>query len=139
MSEPAKLATAYIISLVAGILIILGSLYTKMWGTWMMGGGYVGMMGGIVGMVGQQAHGVMTGMWILGLMSGIIVLISAIMLKIRPGEATEGIRKCCTFWGTIILIFSIVSLFGGSMGGFLIGAIFGIVGGTLALLSRPKD
>ncbi|MGB6681521.1 MAG: hypothetical protein WBF08_09410, partial [Candidatus Bathyarchaeia archaeon] len=105
--------------------------YTQMWGTW--------MMGGMVGMMGQQAHSVMTVMWILELISGIIVLISAIMLKIRPGEATEGIRKCCTFWGTIILIFSIVSLFGGSMGGFLIGAIFGIVGGTLALLSRPKD
>jgi|SRR4030043_913040 len=131
MSEIVKLTTAYTLSLVAGILIILGSLYTKMWGTWMMGGGYLGMMG-------QQVHGLITVMWILELISGIIVLISAIMLKIRPGEATEGIRKCCTFWGTIILIFSIVSLFGGSMGGFLIGAIFGIVGGTLALLSRPK-
>lgn len=131
MSETVKLTTAYTLSLVAGILIILGSLYTQMWGTW--------MMGGMVGMMGQQVHGVMTIMWILELISGIIVLISSIMLKIRLGEATEGIRKCCTFWGTIILIFSIVSLFGGSMGGFLIGAIFGIVGGTLALLSRPKS
>ncbi|MFC1506743.1 hypothetical protein ACFLQ6_06700 [Thermoproteota archaeon] len=131
MSETVSLKTAYVISLVAGILIILGSLYTQMWGTW--------MMGGMVGMMGQQAHSVITGMWILELISGIIVLISAIMLKIRPGEATEGIRKCCTFWGTIILIFSIVSLFGGSIGGFLIGAILGIVGGTLALLSRPED
>jgi hypothetical protein len=131
MSEPAKLTTAYTISLVAGVLIILGSFYTYMWGTW--------MMGGMVGMIGQQAHRIITGMWILELIAGIIVLISAIMLKIRPGEATEGLRKCCTGWGTIILIFSIVSLFGGSMGGFLIGVIFGIVGGTLALLSRPKD
>jgi hypothetical protein len=38
----------------------------------------------------------------------------------------------------MILIFSIISLFGGSMGGFLIGAILGIVGGALALSSRPK-
>ncbi|WP_455368656.1 hypothetical protein [[Eubacterium] cellulosolvens] len=131
MSETAKLKTAYIISLVSGILIILGSLYKKMWGTW--------MMGRMVGMMGQQAHRVITGMWILELISGIIVLFSAIMLKIRPGETDEGLRKCCTVWGTMILIFSIVSLFGGSMGGFLIGAIFGIVGGTLALLSRPND
>ncbi|WP_455278263.1 hypothetical protein [[Eubacterium] cellulosolvens] len=130
MSETKKLTTAYIISLVAGILIILGSLYTQMWGTW--------MMGGMIGTMGQQFHSEMTVMWILELISGIIVLISAIMLKIRPGEATEGLRKCCTFWGSIILIFSIVSLFGGSTGGFLIGAIFGIVGGTLTLLSRPK-
>ncbi len=129
MSESAQLKTAYTISLVAGILIILGSLYTYMWGTWMM----VGM----VGMMGQQAHRMITGMWILELIAGILVLFSAIMLKIRPGEPDEGLRKCCTAWGTMILIFSIVSLFGGSMGGFVIGAIFGIVGGILAFLSRP--
>jgi hypothetical protein len=131
MSETPKLATAYTLSLVAGILIILGSLYTHMWGTC--------MMGGMVGMMGQQVHDIMTLMWILELIAGIIILFSAIMLKIRPGEPDEGLRKCCTVWGTMILIFSIVSLFGGSMGGFLIGAIFGIFGGTLALLSRPKD
>jgi hypothetical protein len=130
MSETTKLNIAYIISLIAGILIILGSLYTKMRGTW--------MTGGIVSMMGQQDHGVMTVTWILGLISGIIVLYSAIMLKIRPGEATESLHKCCTVWGTMILIFAIVSLVGGSMGGFLIGAILGIIGGALALLSRSK-
>lgn len=59
---------------------------------------------------------------ILGAVSGIVVLISAIMLKIRPGEATQGLRVCCRMWGTAILVFSILSLFGGSMGGY-IGAI----------------
>jgi hypothetical protein len=112
-------------------LIILGNLYTAMWG--------IGMMGGLGGMMGQQAYGAMAGMWILGLISGIIVLISAIMLNIRPGEATHGMRACCTLWGSMILIFSIVSLFGGSMGGFLIGAILGIAGGALALSSRSKS
>ena len=130
MSETDRLTTAFIISLIAGILIILGNLYTTMWG--------ITMMGGLGGMMGQQAYGAMGGTWILGLISGIIVLISAIMLNIRPGEATHGMRACCTMWGTMILIFSIVSLFGGSMGGFLIGAILGIVGGALALSSRPK-
>jgi len=129
MSETDRLTTAFIISLIGGILIILGSLYTTMWGIGMMGGAYGGMMG-------QPAYGAMTGTWILGLVSGIIVLISAIMLNIRPGEATHGKRACCTMWGTMILIFSIVSLFGGSMGGFLIGAILGIIGGALALSSR---
>ena len=131
MPETNKLKTAYIISLIAGILIILGSISAKMWGTW--------TMGGIVGMMGQQGHGVMTVTWTLELISGIIVLFSAIGLKIRPEEATEGLRKCCTVWGTMILIFAIISLVGGSMGGFLIGAILGIIGGALALLSRPKD
>ena len=131
MSKTAGLVTAYTLSLVAGILIILGSLYTYMWGTW--------MMSGMVGMIWKQAHSLIIEMWIIELIAGIIVLISAVLLKIRPGEADEGLRKCCTVWGTVILIFSIVSLFGGSMGGFLIGAIFGIIGGALALLSRPKD
>jgi hypothetical protein len=85
MSETDRLTTAFIISLIAGILIILGSLYTTMWGIGMMGGAYGGMMGGLGGMMGQQAYGAMAGMWILGLISGIIVLTSAIMLNIRPG------------------------------------------------------
>ena len=129
MSETEKLTTAIIISLVAGILIILGSIYTTMWG--------IGMMGRLGGVMGQSAYGAMAGMWI-GLISGIIVLISAIMLKIRPGEGTQGLRACCIMWGTMILVFSIVSLFGGSMGGFLVGAILGITGGALALSIRPK-
>ena len=133
MSEPKMVTTAVVISLVAGILIILGSLYTTMWG---MGGGYGWMMGGLGGMMGQPAYGVMAGLWILGFVSGMIVLISAIMLKVRPGEATQGLRACCIWWGSIILVFSIVSFAG--MGGFFVGAILGIVGAALALSWRPR-
>lgn len=139
MSEAEKLTIAVVFSLVAGILIVLGSIYTMMRGIGMMGGGYGGMIGGLGGMMGWPAYGAMAGTWVLGLVSGIIVLISAIMLNIRPGQAAHGMRACCTMWGTMILIFSIVSLFGVSMGGFLIGAILGIIGGALALSSRPKD
>jgi hypothetical protein len=133
MSEPKMLTTAIVISLVAGILIILGSLYTTTWG---MGGGFGWMMGGLGGMMGESAYGVMAGLWILGFVSGTIVLISAIMLRVRPGEAERGLRTCCIWWGSIILVFSIVSLFGGSMGGFLVGAMLGIVGGVLALVVK---
>ena len=104
MSEPKMITAAVIISLVAGILIILGNLYATIWG------------------IGR----------ILGILSGIAVLISAIMLKIRPGEGTRGLRACCWAWGTGILLFSIASLLGGSVGE-LIGATLGIVGGGLAL------
>jgi len=107
MSESKMVTTAVIISLVAGILIILGNIYATIGG--------IGM--------------------ILGVVSGIFVLISAIMLKIRPGEGTRGLRVCCRVWGTAILVFSIVSLFGGSIGGY-IGAILGIVGGALALIVK---
>jgi len=107
MSEPKMITAAIVISLVAGILIILGSIYATIGG--------IGM--------------------ILGVVSGIVVLISVIMLKIRPGEGTRGLRVCCRMWGAAILVFSIVSLFGGSVGGF-IGAILGIVGGALALIVK---
>ncbi|TLM98515.1 hypothetical protein FDZ71_17020 [bacterium] len=110
MSEPKMLTAAILISLVAGILIILGSLYATIGG---------------IGMT-------------LRVVSGILVLISAIMLKIRPGEATRGLRVCCRAWGTMILVFSIVSFFGGSLGGF-IGAILGTVGGALALVVKVQD
>ena len=89
MSEPKMVTTAVIISLVAGILIILGSFYA-------------GSLYATVGGIGMA----------LGIVSGILVLISAIMLKIRPGEGMAGLRVCCRVWGTAILVFSIVGLFG---------------------------
>ena len=127
MSEPKSVTAAIVISLFAGILIILGSIYAR-W-LWGVGGWLYGwMMTGLGGMLGFSS-----GMWILGLATGISVLISAIMLKIRPGESERGLRVCCRWWGTIILIFSITSLFGGSTGGFVVGAVLGMIGGVLAL------
>ena len=35
-------------------------------------------------------------------------------------------------WGTLILIFSMLSIFGG-MGGWIIGWILGVIGGLLAI------
>ena len=112
MTEPKMVTTSVIISLVAGILIILSNIYPTIEGTWT----------------------------ILVAVSGIIVLLSAIMLKIRPGESTQGLRTCCLLWGSLILVFSIVSLFGIYMGGFFIGSvagsILGIVGAALALVAK---
>jgi hypothetical protein len=112
MSEPKMVTTAIIISLVAGILIILGNIYTSSL--------YATIEG--IGMI-------------IGVVSGILVLIFAIMLKIRPGEGERGLRVCCRWWGSLVLVFSTVSLFGGSVGGF-IGAILGIVGAALALVVK---
>jgi len=128
-----KPTAAFIISLIAGIFILLGSLYMTMWGIGAIGGGLTGMrgmMGGAGGIMGQPYYGAMAATWILGLASGIIVLISAIMLNSHPAQAT--------IWGTLILVFSIISVFGGFMGGFLIGAILGIVGGALALSTHKS-
>ncbi len=156
MSEikPTKRArTPFLVSLVGGILIILGGLYTAVRRLLRTGGTYRGTrpgMGGIgnatrsaIGGTGsamaRPAYGAMGGTWILGIVfvSGIIVLISALMFNRRPAQATR--------WATLIVIFSIVSLFVGFMGVFFIargliilGAILGIIGGALPLLAKQK-
>lgn len=113
---------AFPLSLAGGVLILLGggvSIMSMVVPT----GGYQGMMGMMQAMMGSFWFGMMVWAFVLGLVSGIMVLLGAIMVYIKPKE-----RKT---WGTIIIIFSAMSFLG--MGGFFIGATLGIVGGALAL------
>jgi uncharacterized membrane-anchored protein len=84
-------------------------------GGWMWGHG---MMGGFVS----------TSPWWpwFGIIAGVVVLIGAAMLYIRPKQA-QG-------WGIVILIVSALNLFFG-MGGLLAG-LLGIIGGALALAAK---
>jgi len=75
-----------------------------------------GLVSGIVGTMG-----------LLGLVSGIIVLASALMLLTNATRAR--------MWGVLILIFSVLSFFG--LGGFVLGAVLGIAGGILTLRWKP--
>ena len=126
---------AFILSLIGGILMLLGGGVSSMWfmfgglGMGGMMGGFGGMMGGFQGMMGSFGipFGFMSGFFLIGLVSGVIITISAVMLNARPSEHNA--------WGMIILVFSIISLLG--MGGFLVGAILGIVGGALAMSWKP--
>jgi CDP-diglyceride synthetase len=65
---------------------------------------------------------------ILGLLSGVIMIVGAVMLRMHPSDHL--------IWGAIILIFAVVSF--ADMGGYFIGAILGIVGGALAISLRPR-
>ena len=65
---------------------------------------------------------------VIGLIFGVLVLLGAVMLRIRP------ISKKA--WGIIIMMFSISSVVTG--GGFIIGFILGIIGGTSALSRKSK-
>ncbi len=117
-----EMNTAYVLSLIGGVLIIVGSL--TMFGCG-IGGCGIGFMGSMMTymMSGFGLLGYFNYMSFIGLVFGLIILYSAIMLNSKPKE-----RKT---WGTLILIFSVLSLF--SMGGFLVGSILGIVGGVFAL------
>jgi len=56
------------------------------------------------------------------------VIISAVMLIQRPQEHST--------WGILIVIFSVLSIFG-AMGGLDVGLILGLIGGVLALTWHP--
>ncbi len=62
-----------------------------------------------------------------GLVCGAIVLVSATMLLAKVGQWRT--------WGILILVFSVLSFIG--LGGFVIGAILGILGGILTLRWKP--
>jgi hypothetical protein len=139
MSSRGTFTAAFALSLAGGVLILLGGGMSWMWFMFgasnfggMMGGmmdDFEGMMGGYQGMMSNFSIplGFMTILSLLGLLSGIAVIIGAIMLNTRPREHIT--------WGTIILVFSIISFAG--MGGFWIGALLGIAGGAITLSWRP--
>jgi|HubBroStandDraft_1064217.scaffolds.fasta_scaffold285217_2 hypothetical protein len=60
--------------------------------------------------------------------SGICVIVGALMIHRRPAKAAT--------WGNLILAGSFVSFVG--TGGFMLGAVLGIVGGAFALIQKPN-
>ncbi len=64
---------------------------------------------------------------ILGMVSGIVVLVGAVMLGSKIEQNTV--------WGTVIIAFSAIGLLGG--GGFLVGSLLGFLAGIMAILWRP--
>jgi hypothetical protein len=137
MRAETKPQIAFILSLIGGVLILFAGATCCSW-FWLGGtsfGGIMGGLGGIMsgyhGMMGSLGvpYSAMNGFSIIGLVSGILVIIGAVMLHIRPAEQVG--------WGVVILVFSIISFLG--MGGFFIGAVLGIIGGTLALNARSAS
>jgi len=132
---PEKPIASFVLSLVAGVLILVGSGamagYSGQGSQYgeMMGGyygtmsGYYGMMNGYYGFMGGYGSGWFFAQSAIGVVSGIIVILGAIMLYSGAGRLTT--------WGTLIIVFSAVSLLG--MGGYFIGATLGVVGGILAI------
>ncbi len=127
---------AFILSLIAGVLVLVSGVMFLVMGaafmTGMMGWYYQGTMG-MMGYRGGYPNvpGFMSSLMALfgvaGIVCGIVILIGAYMLNSRPGSHGT--------WGTVILIFSVISLVEG--GGYIIGAVLGIVGGILAITRSP--
>ncbi len=122
---------AFILSLIGGIVIILGSIVAVI----------LAAYGSPYGTFYGMGPGMMSGYWfgygsawiwglsLASLICGILVIVGAIMLNARPQEHIT--------WGIIVLIFSIASFMG--MGGYFIGAVLGIAGGAIALSYRKPS
>ena len=82
---------------------------------------------GYTGNPGNIASGFVGALSVFGLVCGIIVLLSSIMLRFMPSQRQT--------WGIFILVFSILSFFG--FGGFIVGAVLGIVGAVMILRWKP--
>ena len=139
MTEVQKPGTAFVLSLIGGIFIVLGGGVVTMLGSWMgnygygmMGryGGWGGMMGRGFGMMGGLGYG-FGFLGLLGLIFGVIVIISAFMLNNKPEQHST--------WGILIIVFSVLSIFGSAMGGFGIGLILGLIGGILGVVWKPPQ
>ena len=123
---------AFVLSLLAGLWIL---------GAGGMGGGFGvgGMMGGQGGQIGMTHWQGMNGwMWgrgahvfgmswaWFGLVAGIVVLIGAVMLYVKPEQRRS--------WGLVIVVISGLNILIG-IGGLLAGAL-GVVGGVLAMAAK---
>lgn len=131
MTEVRKPSISFMLSLIGGLFILVGSIISLVWillgnatfGFWGMMGGWHGWMGGF-----GFSYAYMATFAVVGLVCGAIVIIGALMLNARPAEHMT--------WGTLILIFSAVSFVG--MGGWFIGALLGLIGGAFALSWKPR-
>jgi hypothetical protein len=91
-----------------------------MMGGVMMGGGIdLGMMWFGPGLMGGWFSAFFL---LIPMISGIMVIIGAIMMSKRSHEAT--------IWGIVVLVFSVLALTG--MGLVILGSILGIIGGAIA-------
>ena len=137
MATNQGLTFGFVVSLVGGLIILIGSLVNFVWflsgaqnfggfGNFMRGAmnGYHGFMGSF-----GSSNSFLAGISAVGLVCGVIVLIGAILLKVDAHKST--------IWAITIIVFSIISFVG--MGGYFIGAILSIVGGAFVLSTRQTN
>jgi len=107
-----KPTAAFVLSLIAGIFILLNGLV-------------VAWLGSLFAILGMEEIGI--ALIAVGMVFGVVVLLGAIMLYAQP--------KQHVVWGVIVLVLSLGSIIIG--GGFFIGLILGLVGGILGIIWKP--
>lgn len=120
-----KPTAAFVLSLIAGVLILLGGIFGAIIS--IIGGAIIGVIPGL-GWLG----GLIVILGLLGLIFGIIVIVGAVMIN---SEERDKVKT----GSMIVLIFSILSLFVGGTGGFVVGFILGLIGSILGLTWKPSE
>jgi amino acid transporter len=125
MSITDKSTRAFTLSLVAGLLIVCNAVAVGVAGTY-----FPSIFPTLPGSDNNATVPFAT-IAVIALICGALVLIGAMMLRIKPENKKE--------WGILIAVFSIPSVITG--GGFIIGFILGIVGGFSVLRKtyRPVE
>jgi uncharacterized membrane protein len=112
----------------AGAFIVIGGLIMASMAAWFFSG-FDTFCPGTHMIANIFGSGIMLLMAIIGAVTGFLVILGAIRLISHPEEHRR--------WGLLIVVLSIIGLAG--MGGFLIGTVLGVIGGTMALSWRPRD
>jgi hypothetical protein len=121
MSQTVKSTRAFTLSLVAGLLIVCNAVAVG------VAGAYFPWIFPTLPGSDNNATVPFTTISVIALICGAVVLLAAIMLRIKPEN-----KKA---WGILITAFSIPSVITG--GGFIIGFILGIIGGVKAVKWKP--
>ncbi len=113
--ERVEISTAAGLSLAAGIIIVIGSSVSSFWHS-----AFFPHMGWMMGQ--QFASGIIVSS-LVGIVFGVVVIIGGVLMFKKPLQTRQ--------WGVIVLTASVLSFVG--MGGFMIGAILGVIAGVIAL------
>jgi len=132
MSQTEKPTAAFVLSFIAGILILINGATAGVIGSFIGGivpsfippSEYTTEAAGGLAIASMVLYVIMA----VGVVFGILVLLGSFMVYRNPMQKTG--------WGVVILVLSILSIVTG--GGFFIGFILGIIGGALALAWKPK-
>ena len=112
---------AFVLSLTAGILILLNATAVAAAATWSPE-----LFPTIPGTSGNDTA-TLYSVAFVGLICGAMIVLGAMMLRMKPAQ-----KRVCSI---MIIVFSVPSVVTG--GGFIIGFILGIIGGALAFSRKP--
>jgi len=139
MTESEKPTVAFILSLIGGVFILLAGGMMSMMASY----GYGGMMNGYwgYGMMSGYRWGASPGFGVMGgfglgalfgiasVIFGVLIIVGSLMLHNNPAQHSK--------WGIMILVFSLLSIFGTGMAGLGVGFVLSLIGGILALTWKP--